>query len=121
MRKATMSPSEARLTWTLVTAMALVPLAGCTMVGDRLLGVGTPVSGVTSCVKDCNDTYKTLYQEEQTRHAENVEACQALPQPERSACLDAEGARHGQAMDDLGEAKIECQNGCHSQGSGAAG
>lgn len=95
-------------------------LAGCTLVSDRLTGVRLHgASG--ACIKDCNDQYKALYDDEQTLHAANLEGCLALPLEERGACLEAEGARHSAEMDRLGQDKLDCQNGCHSQGSGAAG
>lgn len=121
MRNATLGPRDALWILATVAVVALLAVTGCTMVGDRLLGVGPSDSGPTTCVKECNDTYKELYQQEQALHAANVEACQVLPQADKGPCLDAEGARHGAAMDALGDAKIECQNSCHSQGSGAAG
>ena len=41
-------------------------LSQCTMVGDNLTGVGLSGVGPTSCVKQCNDLYKMLYDQEQT-------------------------------------------------------
>jgi|SRR5262245_20242386 len=101
-------------------AIILSALASCTMVGDRLNGVKLDADGPTSCVKDCNDSYKVQYAEEQKAHQENVDGCQALSQPDKDSCLSSESARHSAAMEALGEAKIECQNNCHRQGSGSA-
>jgi hypothetical protein len=118
-------PSRTSTPWVFAAlaalAIALVALASCTMVGDSLNGIRMKAEGPTSCIKDCNDAYKTLYDEEQKLHAANVEACQSLAQPDKAACLTAEDARHTAAMDALGDGKIECQNNCHRQGSGTAG
>ena len=102
-------------------AIALTALASCTMVGDSLNGIRMRDEGPTSCIKDCNDTYKALYDAEQKLHTENVDACQSLDQPDKGSCLTAEDARHTAAMTALGDGKIECQNNCHRQGSGTAG
>jgi hypothetical protein len=102
-------------------AISFLALAGCTMVGDSLTGVRLKAEGPTSCVKDCNDFYKTAFDNEQKLHDANVEACQTLEQPDKAACLEAESARHEAAMLQLSTAKVECQNDCHRQGSGTAG
>ena len=105
----------------LAAALGAVALSGCTMVSDGLTGVKTRPSDATSCVKDCNDLYKTLYEEEQKLHLTNVESCQALSQPDKDDCLSAESARHGAAMETLSDGKAACQNDCHRQGSGVGG
>jgi len=96
-------------------------LSQCTMVGDNLTGVGLSGVGPTSCVKQCNDLYKVLYDLEQKRHDTDVEACQNLPQPYKGTCLTSEDLRHQAAKDALTSGKIDCQNNCHRQGSGSAG
>ena len=101
--------------------LGLLLLAGCTLVSDQLTGVRLNDGGPTSCVKQCNDQFKILYDDEQKLHDATLEDCQALPQPEKGACLDAEDARHTAEMDRLGRAKVDCQVGCHNQGSGTAG
>lgn len=101
--------------------IALVALAGCTFMGDSLTGVQVNGAGPTTCVKQCNDLYATLYKEEQKLHDTNVEACQALSQPDKGNCLTAETARHEAAKAALSAGKIECQNNCHRQGTGSAG
>ncbi len=103
-----------------VAVVALIAFAGCTFVGDSLTGVQAG-AGPTSCIKQCNDLYATLYNQEQKLHATNVAGCQTLSQPDKGNCLVAEDARHTAAMTALGNAKIECQNNCHRQGSGSAG
>jgi hypothetical protein len=116
---------HARLTkslWVLgaVAIVALIAFAGCTFVGDNVTGVKAG-AGPTTCVKQCNDLYKTLYDQEQKLHQTNVENCQALSQPDRGTCLTSEDARHQAAQAANGAGKIECQNNCHRQGSGSAG
>src|SRR5262245_61354840 len=82
-----------------VAALAVLSaLAGCTMVRESLTGVELREDGPTSCVKECNDLYKTYYEDEQKLHASNVEACQALEQPDKGTCLEAETTRHEAAM-----------------------
>jgi len=90
------------------------------MVGENLTGVRFKDDGPTSCIKDCNDLYKSQYDDEQKLHASNVDACQSLAQPDKGDCLVAEDARHTAVMTALSDAKIECQNNCHRQGSGTA-
>lgn len=104
-----------------VLGIALAVLAGCTMMGDNVTGVGLDSAGPTSCVKQCNDFFKGEYENEQKTHQLNVEACQALDQPAKAECLDAETLRHEAAKAALAAAKIECQNSCHRQGTGSAG
>ncbi|HET9326869.1 MAG TPA: hypothetical protein VFQ05_08870 [Candidatus Eisenbacteria bacterium] len=103
-----------------VAIVAMIAFAGCTFVGDNITGVKAG-AGPTSCVKQCNDLYKTLYDQEQKTHQTNVETCQAQSQPDRGECLAAEDARHTSAQASLGAGKIECQNNCHRQGAGSAG
>ena len=111
-----------KVSWVLgaVALLGLLALAGCTLIGDNITGVKAG-AGPTTCVKQCNDLYKTLYDEEQKLHDTNVEACQAMSQPDKGECLVAEDARHTAAMASLGSGKIECQNNCHRQGGGSAG
>jgi hypothetical protein len=105
----------------MAAALGIVLLSGCTMVGDGLTGVKARPADVTSWVKDCNDLYANLYNQEQQLHLTNVDACQNLSQPDKGTCLSAEGARHSAAMDELSAAKLACQNDCHRQGSGIGG
>ena len=103
-----------------VVAIGLAALAGCTMVGDTLTGVNLDRGQPTTCVKQCNDSYKLLYEQEQKRHQAAVESCQALAQPAKASCLDAETLTHQANKDQLSQGKIDCQNNCHRQGSGRA-
>ena len=96
-------------------------LTQCTMVGDSLTGVELERGRPTTCLKKCNDLYNALYEFEQKRHNAAVEICQALPQPDKAACLDAETTTHQLNKDALSAGKVDCQNNCHRQGSGTAG
>ena len=113
--------STPRVFAALAALAILTALASCTLVGESLTGIKMKADGPTSCVKECNDFYKGEFDREQKLHDSNVEACLALEQPDKGACLEAESARHSAAMEALGEAKTACQNNCHRQGSGTAG
>ena len=104
-----------------VIAIGVAALAGCTMVGDNVTGVDLNRGGPTTCVKQCNDAYQLLYKQEQKRHQEAHEVCQALPVAQQQACQAAESATHEANKDGLTEGKIDCQNNCHRQGTGSAG
>ena len=99
----------------------LLVIVGCTMIGDQITGIRAQKTDLNSCVKDCNDSYKLLYAEEQKRHLAAVEACQALEQPGKAACLETETAMHESNKEALSQGKIDCQNNCHRQGSGSGG
>jgi len=96
-------------------------LTQCQLVGDKVNGVRLFKGQPTTCIKDCNDQFKILYDQEQKLHDTNNEYCQSLSQPDKDACLAAEVARHEARKAELGQAKIDCQNNCHHQGAGAAG
>lgn len=102
----------------LLFGVVALTLTQCNMVGDKITGVETSRSAPTTCIKACNDSSKIYQDVEQKQHQENVENCQALPQPQRGECLVAEDARHTAEMARLGQYKIDCQNNCHSQGAG---
>jgi len=96
-------------------------LTQCQLVGDKVNGVRLFKGQPTTCIKQCNDAFKILYDQEQKLYDTNKEACQALSQPDKDTCLAAELARHQAKMAELGQAKVDCQNNCHHQGAGAAG
>jgi len=106
---------------TVLLGVVALSLAQCVNMGDRITGVGLNKVNPTTCIKQCNDDYKLLFDQEQKLHSTNVENCQALPQPDRANCLAAEDARHTARMAELGQAKIDCQNNCHKQGAGTGG
>src|SRR5262249_42386295 len=93
-----------------------ITLVQCTMVGDNTTGVKLLKNNTNACIKDCNDRYKILFDQEQQLHHTNVESCQALAEADRGDCLAAEGARHSARMDELSQGKVDCQNSCHNQG-----
>ena len=105
----------------LLFGVLALTLTQCNMVGDKITGVGveTNRAAPTSCVKMCNDSSKVYYDIEQKLHDQNVENCQALPQPQKGECLAAEDARHTAEKARLSQYKIDCQNNCHSQGAGS--
>jgi hypothetical protein len=101
--------------------VASVMLSQCTMVGDNVTGVDLSKGRPTTCIKQCNDLYKMLYDQEQKLYDTNKSACLGLSQPQKDQCLAAELARHQAAMDQLGIDKVNCPNTCHTQGTGSAG
>jgi hypothetical protein len=104
----------------LATLLGVVSLtlSQCTMVGDNLTGVGLNKGGPTTCIKQCNDLYKLLYDQEQKLHQTNLAACGQ----DNAACKNAEAARHTAAKAALSQGKTDCQTGCqHQQGTGSAG
>jgi len=113
--------------------VSLLLLSGCVQVGDRLTGVDVARGRPTTCIKQCNDSFKLAYDNEQKAHAEAKALCDAidcakLPQgdqqaciAQRQACQQAEEARHNAEVTRLGQAKIDCQENCHHQGTGSAG
>ena len=103
-----------------IAILGVIAFAGCTFVGDNITGVSAGAAA-TRCMKQCNDFYNDQYKAEQKTHDTNVADCQTLSQPDKGNCLTAEDARHTAAMTALGNAKIECQNNCHRQGTGSAG
>ena len=105
----------------MLLGVVALTLSQCTMVGDSITGVDLNRGQPTTCIKQCNDLYKMLYDDEQKLHVANNEGCQALSQPDKDNCLAAEKARHDARMAELGEAKIDCQNNCHHQGTGSSG
>jgi hypothetical protein len=123
----------------LATMLGVVSLtlSQCTMVGDNLTGVDLSKGRPTTCIKQCNDFYKLVYDQETKYHdqakllctlandacrasattPEEVAACQAA----KVTCLADEDTRHQAATAYNGQAKIDCQNNCHSQGTGSGG
>jgi hypothetical protein len=104
-----------------VLGVTAITLTQCTMVGDSLNGVSLERGRPTTCVKQCNDLYAVLYKLEQKRHDASNDICNQLPQGDKAPCLAAEDATHQANKAGLAAAKIDCQNGCHRQGTGTAG
>src|SRR5262245_23341469 len=105
----------------LIVGAAIVPLAGCTTVGDRITGVSLERAMPTSCIQQCNNSYRTLSDQEERRHNANVEVCRGLPRTESGACIGVEGARHTAEMERLGGGLTDCQSSCQHAGEGSAG
>jgi hypothetical protein len=117
---------------TMLGAVSLT-LSQCTMVGDNLTGVDLYKGRPTTCLKQCNDFYKLVFDQEQKYHDQakllcDAVNCAALPQPDQAACIDArqacqqvEADRHAAQKAADTAAKINCQNNCHGQGAGSAG
>ena len=104
-----------------VLGVAAITLTQCTMVGDSLNGVQLERGRPTTCLKQCNDLYAVLYKLESKRHDASNDLCQQLVDPARTTCLEAEAAQHNANKDAITQAKIDCQNNCHRQGTGTAG
>src|SRR5262245_51440915 len=123
----------------LATMLGVVSLtlSQCTMVGDNLTGVDLSKGRPTTCIKQCNDFYALVYDQEQKFHDQiklindlNRDACilAAPDQAAHQACIDAnqaaqaqESARHEAAKTLITQQKTDCQNNCHSQGTGSGG
>ena len=101
--------------------LGLVGAAGCTMIGDSVTGVSLSKQEVGACVSDCAKAANDAMESEQTLHQTNVDRCLELSEPDKGPCLNAEGARHSDAVQQIADRRRECQGGCHHQGSGAAG
>src|SRR5262245_43949371 len=119
----------------LATLLGIVSLtlSQCTLVGDNLTGVDLSKGRPTTCIKQCNDFYKLLYDQEQKAHDQYKLLCDAidcntLPPgdqqaciAQRQACQQSEEARHNAAILELNQGKVDCQNNCHHQGTGSGG
>jgi len=123
----------------LATMLGVVSLtlSQCTMVGDNLTGVDLSKGRPTTCIKQCNDFYKLVYDQETKYHDQakllcdmafdNCEASAVTQEDhaaciaQRQACQAQESSRHSAATSYNGQAKIDCQNNCHSQGTGSGG
>jgi hypothetical protein len=121
---------------TMLGAVSLT-LSQCTMVGDHLTGVDLNKGRPTTCLKQCNDFYKLVYDQEQKYHDQALLLCEgqrdnclagATTPEERQACQaqhnqcsTEEAARHEAAQTQLNADKENCQNNCHSQGTGSGG
>jgi len=107
----------------LATLLGVVSLtlSQCTLVGDNLTGVELNRGRPTTCIKQCNDFYKLVYDQEQKYHDQILLQCHALIGPAQNDCLVEEAARHEAEMARISQAKKDCQDGCHRQGTGSAG
>ena len=104
-----------------VCLLGLVGAAGCTMIGDSVTGVSLSSQALGDCISACAQTANDAMRSEQSLHQENVDRCLELSEPDKGPCLNAEGARHAAAVQEIADRRRECQGGCHHQGSGSAG
>ena len=101
--------------------LGLVGTVGCTMIGESLSGVSLSNLAVGECISDCAKSAQDQIQSEQETHQANVDRCLELSEQDRGACLNAEGARHSAAVQEIADGRRQCQGSCHHQGSGSAG
>lgn len=110
--------------WPITAALAItiLTLSGsqCSQVADRAVGPGSGTldngSGVSACVRACNDIAKDARDAEQDLHRANIEACHGNP-----ACLEQERARHEARQEEIAAAAQSCKAPCHEQGRGGGG
>jgi hypothetical protein len=95
-----------------IVAGSAALLVGCTTAASRLTGVDPEHSKPTTCIGYCNDLYASLVGQEQKLREVNLGECRVLPQPERGACLEEEGARHAAEMSRLEQLRAACLNTC---------
>jgi hypothetical protein len=93
-------------------ALLAASLVGCTMAASKLAGVTPERALPTTCIASCNDLYSRLVSQEMKLREENLAACRLLPQPQRGACLDEEGARHAAEMTRLERLRAACNSSC---------
>src|SRR6266487_2764988 len=114
------NPAPDRKRITLLMASACVALAmcltQCRAVDDNLLGFRVSHESAGSCLMRCAAAYNDSIRVESVLHVNNVHACAS-----DSACLANEEIRHDAAVNRIQLGRIDCQNGCHHQGSGDAG
>lgn len=96
-------------------------LPGCTQVGDQLTGVKLRTFQPTECVRTCNLQFLRDLASETKKLAAALSACQQLPEADRRPCYQAAWAAYEAAVKVLKQARVDCTNGCHQQGSGTAG
>ena len=105
-----------------VSAVALAPLltlSQCRVVPDSVTGVDIAsgrLSGRSTCVKACNETFKAAMQAEEEAYRAADKACGQDKQC-RDAVKDAHKARQAQINDD----KNTCKKGCYNEGGGDGG
>ncbi|MGH2606301.1 MAG: hypothetical protein ACRDG5_06885 [Anaerolineales bacterium] len=114
------------LRWTplgslLVLAGAIGILGSCTMTQDLSTGLSLERSNASRCLKACTDSHSALVKSEADLHQAQIRACQGLSESERSACHEAEAARHENVMEQISSSRRDCMNNCHRQGGGHAG
>jgi hypothetical protein len=114
MHRSPNTPRSFRVTDSRFAALAVLAalLVGCTMAASKLAGVSPERSLPTTCIASCTDLYSRLVSQEMKLREENVAACRLLPQPQRGACLEEEGARHAAEMMRLEQLRAACNSSC---------
>ena len=101
-----------------VLGLAAVGITQCRMVNDNVTGVdlragaGT-LSGRSSCVHRCNDSFKACLRSEEARHKAAKRACND------SACKKAEDRTHRDNIKACENAKKQCKKSCYNEGAGS--
>jgi hypothetical protein len=121
-------------------------LTQCTMLGDKLTGVGLNRNVGQNCNKRCDDISVLAYTQEDKYHSETIRLCgldnrpghpnctgyvDSIPsdslariacEADLAACLAAEDVRHAAALQSLSHFQKDCKHACnHALGEGASG
>ena len=110
-------------------------LSQCTMVGDKVTGVGLNRNFGQNCNKRCEDLTVLAYDQEARYHSETIRLCNidhdcttktgqdSLDcESAKAQCLADEDVRHAQALQDLSHFQKDCKKACnHALGTGSSG
>src|SRR5438093_634347 len=88
-------------------------LSQCTQVGDNLTGVGLISNKSTSCKEQCDKTYQSAVNSENSLHRKNLDRCHG-----DQSCIDSENNRHNAVLAQLASNLAACKANCHKQGGG---
>jgi hypothetical protein len=118
-RHAARALRRARPALAAMLALALVGLTQCRAVGDRMTGLargaGT-LSARSSCMRACNDGFKTELRAEQSRFVLAKRACGWS-----LSCRKDEDLTHQQNLQLIEHAKKLCKRSCYNEGAGNTG
>ena len=93
-------------------------LASCTQVSEPFGGL-TLRRGST-CVKACDDAYRSDQAECDRVLRAAIRACRQLPQSQREACYAQATANFTACSNEATSRRDACINGCHNQGGGSS-
>jgi hypothetical protein len=118
-------------------------LTQCTMLGDKLTGVGLNRNFGQNCNKRCQDIDVLAHTQEDKYHSETIRLCgldnrpghpnctgyepedsleMVACQADLAACLAAEDVRHAAALQELSHFQKDCKKACnHALGEGSSG
>lgn len=103
-----------------VLGLAAVGLSQCRMTSDTVTGVDlSAASGLgarSTCVRQCNDGFKSCLRAEQARHKAAKAAC-----GHDNACKKAEQRLHYSNLKECVRLRQLCKKGCYNEGAGTAG